>query len=90
MTGTLPHQMSQTINLISTRKLKPENKTKLEGLGFVVEDSDFVEIRSNMDANKRKILMQNTSPLVITSQNALHAIENIIPEMQQRKVFTIE
>lgn len=82
--------MNNSIRLISTRKLKPENKEKLEKLGFIIEDYDFVEIRSNLDTNKKQVLTRNNSPLVITSQNALYAIENIVGELKQKEVFTIE
>lgn len=89
MTETLAHQMPQLIHLISTRKLKPENKEKLEKLGFTVEDSDFVEIRYTLDANKQRILRENTSPLVLTSGHAIRAIEKIVPELKQKEAFAI-
>lgn len=81
--------MKNPIHLISTRKLQAENKEKLEKLRFTIEDSDFVEIRYTLDANKQRILRENTSPLVLTSGHAIRAIEQIIPELKQKEAFAI-
>lgn len=81
--------MSPYPHLISTRELKPENRKKIKESRLTIEDTNFVEIRFIVDESKKNILRKNGVPLVFTSQHAISAIRELIPELKTKEAFAI-